>query len=248
MKLALIADVHANLVPLEAVARDIRRQSVKGVICLGDVLDVGSQPREVLGIVTELRCSFAMGNHDQAIVEPWRISELHIPEHLAPAVRWTAARLTPDQMALIRSFEQTVTFELVGGATLCGFHGSPKRLCELILPTTEEEALTDVFAGISAEILAGGHTHQQMYRRWGARTMVNPGSVGCAWVWDGKSGEPTLMPWAEYAVINISASKAEVELMRIPYDTERAKKLAEASDNPLKKWWQDQYGSISRRK
>ncbi len=248
MKIALIADVHASLVPLEAVARDIRRQSAKVIICLGDVLDVGSQPREVLEILLELKCSFVMGNHDQAVLEPWRASELHIPEHLAPAVGWTAARLTQGEMELIRSFGQTITFELGGGAALCGFHGSPRRLCELILPTTAEETLAEAFAGNNAGILAGGHTHQQMYRRWGTRTLVNPGCVGCAWVWDGKSGEPTLMPWAEYATIDISESRGEVELMRIPYDIGRARKLAGESDNPVKKWWQDQYGSIAFRK
>ena len=201
MKIALLADVHANLVPFDAVARDVRRRGVDLVVCLGDALDIGSRPREVLELLAELKCTCVMGNHDQAVLDPRRARELNIPEHLIPAVEWTAASLPARETEVVRRFSLTTELELDGGATLCGFHGSPKRLCELILPTTPEEALDQAFIGISAEILAGGHTHQQMYRRWGTRVLLNPGSVGCAWVWDGKTGEPTLMPWAEYAVV-----------------------------------------------
>jgi len=248
VRIALLADVHANLVPLEAVVGDIRRRGAELGVCLGDALDVGCQPREVLAVLSDLGCVFTMGNHDQAVLDPARATELSIPPHLISGLEWTAASLSPLEEETVRRFPQTAELDLGDGLTLCGFHGSPHRLCDLVLPTTPEEALDQMFVGVGSDVLAGGHTHQQMYRRWATRVLVNPGSVGCAWVWDGKTGEPTLMPWAEYALVETGCSGTEVELIRVPFDTERARDLAEASDNPVKGWWEDQYGAIGSRR
>ncbi len=244
MKIALLADVHANLVPLESVAVDLHRRGAKVAVCLGDVLDVGCQPRQVLSLLMELGCFFTMGNHDQAVLGPARATELNIPAHLIPALQWTANSLSPQDAGVVRRFQQMVQVELGHGLTLCGFHGSPKRLCDLVLPTTPEEALKQMFVDVASDVLAGGHSHQQMYRRRGTRVLLNPGSVGCAWVWDGTTAGPMLMPWAEYAFLETDRSGTEVELIRVPFDTERARKLAEASDSPAKSWWKDQYGSM----
>ena len=246
VRIALLADVHANLVPLEAVVGDIRRRGAQLAVCLGDALDVGCQPQAVLENLIDLGCVFTMGNHDQGVLDPAKATELNIPPHLLPVLEWTAASLSPLEEEMVRRFPPTVELDLGDGLTFCGFHGSPQRLCDLVLPTTPEEALDHMFVGVGAHLLAGGHTHQQMYRRWATRILVNRGSVGCAWVWDGKTGGPTLMPWAEYALVETGRAGTEVELIRVPFDTERARNLAEASDNPAKSWWEDQYGAIGQ--
>ncbi len=62
MKTALIADVHTNIVPPEAVALDIGRRGVNAVVCFGDAPGAGSQPEETLDLPLELNCAFAMGS------------------------------------------------------------------------------------------------------------------------------------------------------------------------------------------
>jgi predicted phosphodiesterase len=243
MKIALVSDVHANLSPLEAVAQDIRGRDVQRVVCLGDTVTIGGQPGQVLDLLQELACAFVMGNHDQATLEPGRAGELHIPAQLAVSLGWTARELTPKHVELIRSFSQTVSVELPGGLSLCCFHGSPRSTCELILPTMSDEDMTNALEDTRAAMLAGGHIHQQMYRRLGTRTVVNPGSVGCAWVWEGGAAGPTLMPWAEYAVIEATDRKTTVEMIRVPFDAERARRLTSATDTPTREWWLSQYAS-----
>lgn len=67
MKIAVISDIHSNLAALTAVFKDIDERDVDEVICLGDVLGYGPNPRECLDLVME-RCSVCLcGNHDQAV-------------------------------------------------------------------------------------------------------------------------------------------------------------------------------------
>jgi predicted phosphodiesterase len=48
VKQAIVSDIHANLEALEAVLADIEHQAVDEIICLGDVLLFGPNPRECL--------------------------------------------------------------------------------------------------------------------------------------------------------------------------------------------------------
>lgn len=51
MRVALIADVHANLPALQAVWGDIDRRGVDEVICLGDLVGYYPWPNEVIEFV-----------------------------------------------------------------------------------------------------------------------------------------------------------------------------------------------------
>jgi predicted phosphodiesterase len=61
MRVALISDIHGNLVSLEAVLADIDREGVDQIVCLGDVAGLGPQPREILARLQALGCICIMG-------------------------------------------------------------------------------------------------------------------------------------------------------------------------------------------
>ncbi|GAC1649682.1 MAG: hypothetical protein NVS4B12_18930 [Ktedonobacteraceae bacterium] len=48
MRLALISDIHGNLVALETVLATIAQQNVDTILCLGDVAAGGPQAKEVI--------------------------------------------------------------------------------------------------------------------------------------------------------------------------------------------------------
>ena len=244
MRVALISDIHANLPALEAVVRDIHDKDVQQIVCLGDTATVGNQPREVLDLLQDLNCILVMGNHDTAILEPQRATEMHIPVEMLDSLQWSASQLTAGHRDFIASFSKTVLLTLDEDVEVLCFHGSPRRSYALVLPTMEDAELTALFGDTPAGWLAGGHIHQQVYRRVGSKTLVNPGSVGTAWVWNGGPPGPTLMPWAEYAVIEVGTGKAEAQLTRVPYDIDKAERLLGETDNPAKQRWRTQYKSI----
>ena len=67
---AIISDIHSNLEALEAVLRDIEKQHVTEIYCLGDVVGYGPNPRECVDQV--MNCQMVLlGNHDQgAMFDP----------------------------------------------------------------------------------------------------------------------------------------------------------------------------------
>ncbi len=67
---ALISDIHSNLEALQAVLEDIRKNNVTEIICLGDIIGYGPNPRECIDHI--MNCKIViLGNHDQgAMFDP----------------------------------------------------------------------------------------------------------------------------------------------------------------------------------
>lgn len=72
---AVISDIHGNLEALMAVLNDIDERGVERIVCLGDVIGYGPNPRECIDIITK-RCEFCLcGNHDHAVFyEPFNFN------------------------------------------------------------------------------------------------------------------------------------------------------------------------------
>ena len=66
MKYAIISDIHANYEALQVVLADIQEQGITRILCLGDIVGYGPNPRECLDAVMR-RCEITiLGNHDEA--------------------------------------------------------------------------------------------------------------------------------------------------------------------------------------
>lgn len=73
MKIALIADVHANAPALQAVLADAEKQGAEAVWFLGDVLGYGPLPVSCINLLDRYEPPiWLMGNHDLAGVLIWR--------------------------------------------------------------------------------------------------------------------------------------------------------------------------------
>jgi predicted phosphodiesterase len=64
MMRALISDIHGNLEALEAVLADIRGQRITEIICLGDIIGYGPNPRECIDLISETTGVCILGDHD----------------------------------------------------------------------------------------------------------------------------------------------------------------------------------------
>ena len=77
MKIAVIADVHANLEALEAVLIDVDKIGVDRIICLGDVVGYGIDPLACINRLKEVEAECLLGNHDQATIDRTHIKTLN---------------------------------------------------------------------------------------------------------------------------------------------------------------------------
>ena len=66
-RIAVISDIHANVVALEAVLEDIKRRKIDRIFCLGDLVMKGASPCEVVDIIRE-KCEIVVkGNCDELV-------------------------------------------------------------------------------------------------------------------------------------------------------------------------------------
>lgn len=218
--LALIADIHSNLEALKAVLDALKEQKPSEILCLGDIVGYGANPREVIRLLRAHRIHCIQGNHDLHAATLERLDWFNADA--AAALRWTNAKLGLFAKRWLARLPKTTT---VNGLFLV--HGSPADpLYDYVWPTTPERRLDELLRLAKTPALAMGHTHQPFVRRLHGCTVLNAGSVG-----QPRDGDPRA------AFVLLEQERGEppsIRIVRVDYEVERAaQKIVEAGLPPF---------------
>jgi len=187
-RVAALADVHGNAPALEAVLADVGRAAPDLVVFCGD-LTWGSLPRETLALVRalEIPARFVRGNADRAVLElsAGPMDEPHPREH------WMLQQHADVDLALLSTFEPTVTVDVDGLGATCFSHGSPRSDEECVTELTPGERVHEFMARRHERVVVTGHVHLQYEREVDGIRLVGPGSVGLPY-----HGAPGTAYWA----------------------------------------------------
>jgi len=242
MRVAIFSDIHGNLVSLEAVLADIEREGIEQMVCLGDVAATGPQPHEVLVRLRGLKIPIVQGNTDEWLLQPEPFVEASdFYQKIYEMDMWAVGQLTAADRAFLQIFEPTVEIPLDGANILLCFHGTPRSNTEILRATTPDEEIAPMVAGQAAMILAGGHTHQPMVRRYEDKLILNPGSVGLPYLVVGDVVRNP--PWAEYAILHSEDGNFGVELRRVRVDVTAVQAAILASGMPHGEWLASEWGN-----
>ena len=216
MRIAVLSDIHSNLVALDAVLAHLG--PVDAIWQLGDVVGYGPDPDGVVGRLAELGAVGVRGNHDAAAIGGSEI-EWFNPEARA-AVEWTRTRISTSTRSWLTELP-----ERLHEADYTLVHGSPREpLWEYI--TSSPVARANLLF-ITTRFGLHGHTHLPIV--WaeddGRITSIAPGD-GSTFALDGRAllnpgsvGQPRDgIPDASYMVIDSDADL--VSWHRVPYDIE----------------------------
>lgn len=241
MRVALISDLHANEVALTSVLEDIERVGADRIVCLGDVATLGPHPGEVVDRLRDLGCMCILGNHDDFLLQPELIRRYTESPLVVDAVDWCRDALVPEQLEFLETFVAGAEIDLDGGAKLGLFHGSPRSHMEDMLSTTPPERVDEMLGGFAATVLAGGHTHVQMLRQHRGALLVNPGSLGLPFREYVDGGVPTVLPHAEYAIVEAQKGRVNVELRRVHPPQDSLRSAAAGWGHPMSEFLAQQY-------
>jgi predicted phosphodiesterase len=210
VRIAVLSDLHAHLVALEAVLDDARRSGVSGYLVLGDIVDLGPEPGRVVDRVRALACPVVGGNHDP-------LDERSSVPVLEASRVWSRQVLTAEQQQWLDGLSDELHL-VVGGCRVWAVHASPGSRTHPIVVATPDAEIGGWLATRPCDVLCCGHTHLQLLRRLGTTTVLNVGSVGMPFRELHAGGPPTIFPWAEYVILDLDAGGAAFELKRVPYD------------------------------
>jgi predicted phosphodiesterase len=202
--IAVLYDVHGNLLALEAVIEDARAAGASHWVLGGDYALFGAWQAETVARLQELEpATWIRGNVDRWAGDP---AEAPDDSGLQAAVADTRAALGD---ALADELGRLPTEAEVAGARFV--HASPVSDMRSFTPEPNGDDERELLAGTTHPRLVFGHTHVQFRRpaAIGDVELVNPGSVGVPLDGDRR---------AAYALIE--PDTRELELRRVAYDTD----------------------------
>lgn len=205
--IAVISDVHANLEALEAVLRQVRGMDL---YCLGDLVDYGASPNEVVEMVQKEAKAVVMGNHDLAAVTG---DTSLFNARAVISSKWTAKTLTVANMDYLRNLPRDWKSTVATVPTYFA-HGSPDdQMWEYVDPSTHHDLFGHYLTKLGVGLIGLGHTHVPYVWRDETGVVFNPGSVG-----QPRDGDPR----ASWASLALDDGALGVEIRRVEYDVGKA--------------------------
>lgn len=219
MKIAVISDIHANLIALQEVIKDIQNEGCEFVFCLGDIVLAGPQPKETLDFVKEQNWTIIQGNTDKLIAEYGpEVLEMMQEKYpiMANAIVDDVNYVDAEGKDFLENLPPMLQMEIEGVKVLF-VHGSPRANNEDILPNRPLSEIEEIIEGTDAALILCGHTHVPCgYQTNSMQTVVNVGSVG-------RPMTPT--PLSCYVVIDFENGTFNVKHKFVDYDREAAADL-----------------------
>lgn len=211
MRLAILADVHANREALTAVLAEIDRRGADALLCLGDVVGYGPDPEACVDLVAERCETTVLGNHDAAVATGADLG--YLPLDGQTAVLKHAEWIGPERTEWLARLPLVAT---VHGVTLA--HAAPRdperwpRLTSFLTVQAQFEAFsTDVcFVGHSHSPAVASSSLGVTRVRAGHRYLINVGAVG-----QPRDGDPR----AAFGMFDTDT--VSYELVRVHYDLAR---------------------------
>ena len=236
-RIALISDVHGNIVALDAVLEDCHDHNVDRFWFLGDYVAIGPEPVAVLERINDLDHSRVIrGNTDRYVVtgegppptleavrrDP---SLLTIYTSIAESFAWTRGFITgAGWYEWMAGLPLELRAETPGGTRVLAVHASPGQDDgEGVHRGRSNQELRSLIAEADADIVFVGHTHEPMIRRIEDVYVVNLGSVG---------NPQTKDPRASYVLLDVSDSFVEFLHRRVDYDREEFIERVHRSRHP----------------
>ena len=238
MKVAVIADIHANLEALEAALIAVERDGIDRIICLGDIVGYGPDPLGCIYRLQEVEALVLMGNHDQAMINPQTIRSFN--SNARPSLIYAFECIGEKEKAYLEGLplvKEGRDIEGVQGMNDVVFaHASPINSAEWE-PLFLHASIAKAMDLLERKIAFIGHTHYSgIHCKMRARTLALTSSIVAIGphqylVNSGSIGQPRDGNWrASYAIWDVE--KNGVELHRVEYPVGRTQEKMHALDFP----------------
>ncbi len=221
MRLAVIADLHANLEATLAVHRDIQERSISDIWVLGDLVGKGPRPREVVQWVQAHAQRVVQGNWDVRVA-----GATNRPQDL-----WPRTQLSRTELDYLANMPFGID-EQFGGAWWRFVHASARGVFHRLYAHSSLSEQLESYApqpalGLYeyADALVFADIHQALLLDVEGRPLLNCGSVG----------NPLDSTLPSYLILDFAGRgpRYSAQFVRVIYNREAEIAAAEASNMPF---------------
>jgi putative phosphoesterase len=206
VKVAVLADVHANIHALQTVISDAEARGAEIFLNAGDIVGYGPCPNQVIRLLCVKNAFSIAGNLDREVTEPATKSK----GAKRTALKFAQAELKKAHLHYLADLPTEIRLNIADKKVLM-VHGSPESIEEHLYHNTPISRFKQLAEKAQADIIVVGHSHDPFHKQVGDVSFINPGSVG-------RPGDGN--PQAAYALF--SFNPFHVELIRLDYDVKAA--------------------------
>jgi len=225
MLLGILSDIHSNFEALTAVYDELTKEGCTKVICAGDVVGYGANPKECIDFVNDKGIESVRGNHDTYVTQEEK--EWLIQPYAKDAIVWTKDMLDDEHKSWLTQLPLELTWE---GLTFV--HASLECLDGEYWPyILDTKSAMFHFFSQTTKYAFFGHTHIPLLFTYdethrisieilrnktidddtNIKYLINPGSVG----------QPRDFDFRASAVI-FDMEKSNLKIVRVGYDIKTA--------------------------
>lgn len=153
MKIAILSDIHGNLVALESVQKDALAQGVDKFYCLGDIVGYGPKPQECWDIIKKICEKIIQGNHEDAVASPYLEDDLS--RYAVEGVRFSRRNVSKETIEEIGKLPTKIFLEELDMVLCHGAFHEPSNW-NYVLDAEDAEAQLKIS---TKRICVLGHSH-----------------------------------------------------------------------------------------
>jgi putative phosphoesterase len=217
VRIAVLSDIHGNLVALDAVLHDVEAQAPDEIWCAGDLGWGGPWASECIAAVRDQGWTTIMGNTDRWIIgDPQAVDDPAQRSEFEAIAR--AHDISSEDARWLLELPQSYS----GAGSLLMVHGTPESPFDAPMPDAPGADFA-VYEGRAALVIYG-HVHRAFTRRLRDGSLVtNPGSVGF----------PMDQPTSSYLLVDRSGPDLSLRHRRVEFDRQACVDAALSLGGPV---------------
>lgn len=231
IQIAIVSDIHANIVAFEAILENLKERSIDQIYCLGDLVDFAPWGNEVITLIRKRGIPCILGNHDERIAFDQPIVPLSHHDEIETSNREKAITLSKKTISEDNKkwlaglpFRLELTFKIKESfQRILLVHATVTNNDKYVYEGDSKESLVEAMGSDLPDAIVMGHTHMSYVQQQDGVLFVNSGSVGRSREKDRK---------AAYTILTITETGVEAEICKINYDVARTAAAIYASDVP----------------
>ena len=185
MRVAVISDIHSNLLSFKLAIEDIKNNNIDKIIFLGDYITDGEDENEILNIIKEMSDYTIIGNREKYVLN---YTPKNKDYNNYKTIACTYNNLSDDSINYIKSLNEYYLININNYKVLI-IHGDTYISLDCDMDNVFDKLINDY----DFDICLFGHTHKYLYKSYKDKIFINPGSIG----------QPVDSPYYKYCILDI---------------------------------------------
>lgn len=223
MKIAVFSDIHGNYQALKAIVRDIKKNNVNEVVCLGDSIGLGPSSKQCLDLIFKENIKYLLGNHELYYIYGTSIDDEIVDDELNHH-KWVKNSIGENYIEKLKSQKIKLSLNILD-KKITFFHFFQNKGVYPFRDLNILNNYSEIFSNESADYVFFGHEHGEHYYEIDNKKFYCVGSSGCS-----KNNETF------YHIITITSDiKVKYEKRIINYDRDSFENVLINAKYPEKK-------------